>query len=213
MAKASWCKVTPASGAGNGTVSISADPHTGREDRTTTVTAQNSSGDKPSASVAVTQEAAAAKFVVTAKTVTVAAGGGQAKITGTANVSAIQFIDGNTGDSTPTLKVNSEAVAGWNGDTNDEVKRTRHRQRRHSTVPSSVRRQARRWRSPSTRAQASPPSASSRPRSLSRQPVRQWKYPSSPTTAGPFHSRLADENRRGRGIPSPFYIKWLWTWE
>ena len=121
MAKASWCKVSPASGSGNGTVQISADPHTGREDRTTTVTAQNSSGDKPSATVAVTQEAAAAKFVVTAKTVTVAAGGGQAKIPGTANVAAIQFIDGNTGDSTPTLKVNSSAVAGWNGDTNDEV--------------------------------------------------------------------------------------------
>lgn len=121
MAKASWCKVSPASGSGNSTLNISADPHTGRVERSTTVTATNSSGSKPSDTVKVTQEAAAAKFEVTAKTVSVAAGGGEAKITGVANVSGISFIDGNTGDATPTLKVNGSPVNGWDGDANKEI--------------------------------------------------------------------------------------------
>ncbi len=118
MAKAAWCKVNPASGSGNSTIQISADPHTGREERSTTVTATNSSGSKPTAAVAVTQEAAPAKFTATAATVSIAAGGGEAKITGKGNVSAITFTDVDTGDDTPTLKVNGSPMAGWNGGTN-----------------------------------------------------------------------------------------------
>lgn len=118
MAKASWCKVSPASGSGNGTVEISADPHTGREERSTTVTATNSSGTKPTATVSVKQEAAPAKFTATAATVSIAAEGGEAKITGKGNVSAISFTDIDTGDDTPTLKVNSSAMSGWNGGSN-----------------------------------------------------------------------------------------------
>lgn len=110
--------MSPASGSGNGTIQISADPHTGREERSTQVTATNSSGSKPTATVDVTQEAAAAKFTATAATVSIAAGGGEAKITGKGNVSAITFTDVDTGDDTPTLKVNNSSMSGWNGGTN-----------------------------------------------------------------------------------------------
>lgn len=55
---------------------ISADPHTGREERSTTVTATNSSGTKPTATVSVKQEAAPAKFRATAA-VSIAAEGGE----------------------------------------------------------------------------------------------------------------------------------------
>ena len=41
VANKAWCKVTPASGSGNGQINISADSYTGTEDRTATVTVKN----------------------------------------------------------------------------------------------------------------------------------------------------------------------------
>ncbi|MCZ2572828.1 BACON domain-containing carbohydrate-binding protein, partial [Bacteroides fragilis] len=53
MAKASWCNVSPMSGSKNGTLTISAAAHAGREARSTTVTVTAKNGTKPSASIAV----------------------------------------------------------------------------------------------------------------------------------------------------------------
>ncbi|UVS02945.1 BACON domain-containing protein [Bacteroides fragilis] len=55
MAKASWCNVSPMSGSKNGTLTISAAAHAGREARSTTVTVTAKNGTKPSASIAVSQ--------------------------------------------------------------------------------------------------------------------------------------------------------------
>ena len=55
MAKASWCNVSPMSGEGNGTLTISAAAHAGRDTRSTTVTVAAKNGTKPSANIAVSQ--------------------------------------------------------------------------------------------------------------------------------------------------------------
>ncbi|MCS2199995.1 BACON domain-containing protein [Bacteroides fragilis] len=46
MAKASWCNVSPMSGSENGTLTISAAAHAGREARSTTVTVTAKNGTK-----------------------------------------------------------------------------------------------------------------------------------------------------------------------
>ena len=55
MAKASWCNVSPMSGKGNGTLTISAGAHGGRVARSTTVTVTAVNGTKPSKTIAVSQ--------------------------------------------------------------------------------------------------------------------------------------------------------------
>ncbi|MCD8173814.1 MAG: hypothetical protein LUD76_10240 [Alistipes sp.] len=87
MAKASWCTTNPSSGSGNGTVNIGGSEHTGRTQRTTTVTFKATGvADKP---VAVTQ-LAKPEFVNIAN-ITEEKQGGTVTMTGSTNSSKLTF--------------------------------------------------------------------------------------------------------------------------
>ncbi len=87
MAKAAWCNTTPTSGSGNGTVNVGASVHTGRVQRTTTVTVKATGvTDK---TVGVTQHAKA-EFV-SLNNITEEKAGGTVTITGITNSSKLTF--------------------------------------------------------------------------------------------------------------------------
>lgn len=87
MAKASWCSSAPGQGSGNGTVSIGGSIHTGRGQRTTTVTFK-ATGVADEA-VVVTQEAKA-EFV-SIDNISVSKSGGTITVTGKSNSAKLTF--------------------------------------------------------------------------------------------------------------------------
>ena len=91
MAKASWCNVSPMSGKGNGTLTISAGAHGGRVARNTVVTVTAANGTKPSATVAVSQAGAGTSTTMEASKPAVAATGGSVTINGTSNSSKLSW--------------------------------------------------------------------------------------------------------------------------
>ncbi|WP_042367901.1 BACON domain-containing protein [Bacteroides neonati] len=91
MAKAAWCTVTPTSGKENGTINISATAHTGRAARTTSVTVQAANGERPSASIAVNQAAAAVATTMDATKPDIPKEGGVVTINGTSNSSKLNW--------------------------------------------------------------------------------------------------------------------------
>lgn len=89
MAKASWLSVTPASGSGNGNVSVStAANHTGRNSRSTTVTFKASGVTDQ---VATVNQAGKPEFVSIQSTASASKAGGTVTITGTTNSTKLTF--------------------------------------------------------------------------------------------------------------------------
>lgn len=98
MAKAAWCDTNPASGSGNGTVNVSGTVHTGRTQRSTTLTVKATGAtDK---TVAVTQQAK--PEFVTISDVSISKSGGTVTVTGVSNSAKLTFALGS-GDITLTL--------------------------------------------------------------------------------------------------------------
>jgi hypothetical protein len=87
MAKPSWAATSPSSGSGNGTVNISGSVHTGRAQRSGTLTYKASGVTDISQSV--TQEAKA-EFVQI-DNISVGKGGGSVTVTGKSNSSKLNF--------------------------------------------------------------------------------------------------------------------------
>lgn len=104
MAKASWCTTTPESGSGNGTVNVGASVHTGRNQRTTSLTFKATGVTDQT--VAVTQ-LAKAEFV-TLTNVSASKGGGTVTMTGKTNSSKLTFSLG-TGDLVVSLPASYSA--------------------------------------------------------------------------------------------------------
>lgn len=93
MAKAAWLDVTPQSGSGNGSVSVSTSaPHTGRTGRQTAVTFK--AVGVPDKTVTVNQ-AGKPEFVTVQSTASVAKAGGTVTISGTSNSSKLSFTLGS----------------------------------------------------------------------------------------------------------------------
>ncbi len=89
MAKASWLSVTPASGSGNGNVSVStAANHTGRVSRSTTVTFKASGVTDQ---VATVNQAGKPEFVSIQSTASASKAGGTVTISGTTNSTKLTF--------------------------------------------------------------------------------------------------------------------------
>lgn len=87
MAKSSWCTTDPASGSGNGTVNVDASAHTGRNQRTATLTFK-ATGVADNA-VSVTQ-LAKSEFV-TISDVSIGKIGGTVTVSGATNSSKLTF--------------------------------------------------------------------------------------------------------------------------
>ena len=85
MAKASWCNVSPMSGSENGTLTISAAAHAGREARSTTVTVTAKNGTKPSASIAVSQAGVGVQLTMDTSKPDLPGEGGSVTINGNSN--------------------------------------------------------------------------------------------------------------------------------
>jgi hypothetical protein len=91
MAKPSWATPAPSSGSGNGTVNISGSVHTGRAQRSGTLTFKASGVSD--VSLTATQEAKA-EFV-SIDNVSVAKGGGSVTVTGKSNAATLVFTLGS----------------------------------------------------------------------------------------------------------------------
>lgn len=105
MAKPSWLTVTPASGSGNGSVSVSATEHTGRSQRSGSLTFKASG--VTDVTVPVTQ--AAKPEFITLNNVSAPKGGGNVTISGRSNADTITFTLG-AGDIIVTLPSNYTAA-------------------------------------------------------------------------------------------------------
>ena len=116
MAKPSWLKSTPTTGSGNGTISNSADPHTGRVARTGTVTV-NGVGVKTPSTYKVTQEAKA-EYVSFDNGAEMSAPktAGKVTVAGKTNSSKLTFsFSGETFEVTLPSKFNAAGVSTDNG--------------------------------------------------------------------------------------------------
>ena len=114
MSKASWLTISPASGSGNGTISNSASAHTGRVNRTTTVTV--SADGVADQTYSVTQTALA-EFVAFDNGATMAApkAGGSLSVTGTSNSSKLTF---SWNDGTSDVSIPASYTASGNSTNN-----------------------------------------------------------------------------------------------
>lgn len=111
MAKSAWITVSPTSGTGNGTSSITAPAYTGRNQRTGTITVTTNGGQ--TATVAVTQSALAA-FVTAGGNQSISATATAATVTFTSNVQAFK-VTPTGGASITSVKVNGTAVTASGG--------------------------------------------------------------------------------------------------
>ena len=93
MAKPSWCSTAPSSGSGNGTVNVSGSKHSGRTQRSGTLTYKASGVSDVTQSVI---QSAKPEFV-TVNSVSAPKGGGNVTITGKSNSSKLSFALGTGG--------------------------------------------------------------------------------------------------------------------
>uniref|UniRef100_UPI00356215C7 BACON domain-containing protein n=1 Tax=Bacteroides fragilis TaxID=817 RepID=UPI00356215C7 len=91
MAKASWCNVSPMSGKGDGTLTISAAANPGRDSRSTTVTVTAKNGTKPSASIAVSQAGVGVQLTMDTSKPDLPGKGGSVTINGSSNSSTLKI--------------------------------------------------------------------------------------------------------------------------
>lgn len=111
MAKPAWITASPTSGTGSGASSITALAHTGRNQRTGTITV--TTNGRQSATVAVTQAALAA-FVKARENQSISATATAATVTFTSNVQAFK-VTPTVGTSITSVKVGGTAVTASNG--------------------------------------------------------------------------------------------------
>lgn len=91
MAKDNWCIVSPMSGEGDGTLTVSASGHNGRIGKTTTVTVTATNGTRPSKSFTVTQAGAGVMLTLEESKPGLPKEGGKVTISGTSNSDTLKF--------------------------------------------------------------------------------------------------------------------------
>lgn len=99
MAYDSWLTPTPLSGSGNGTITNTAQTHTGRAARTTIVTVSPSVGDAKTYTV---NQTAAPEFITVSETASVGATDTQYTVNGQSNTAKINWTVSSTGSLSPT---------------------------------------------------------------------------------------------------------------
>lgn len=117
MAIAEWVTIDPTTGSGNNpSVDVTTAEHTGRLQRTTTVTGQATNG--PSDTLSIVQEAATEVLTWEASSKTISGAGGAVDITGTTNTNKITF---STGSGTLVFELPTTYTANGNVTTNGEA--------------------------------------------------------------------------------------------
>ena len=113
MAKAQWLTVNPMSGSGNQTIQNSATEHTGRLQRTTTVTGV-ASGVTPNRTYTVIQQPKAEFVSFNESEMTVSKEGGTLTVTGTSNSAKLTFtlVDPNEDENDLSLSLPENYTAG-----------------------------------------------------------------------------------------------------
>lgn len=119
MAKAAWLTVSPMSGSGNQTLQNTGTEHTGREQRTTTVTGI-ASGVTPNRTYTVIQQPKAEFVSFDQSEVSVAKEGGTLTITGKSNSASLTFtlVDPNEDDNDLSLSLPANYTAGGSSTAN-----------------------------------------------------------------------------------------------
>lgn len=122
MAKAAWLTVNPMSGSGNQTLQNTGTEHTGRLQRTTTVTGI-ASGVSPNRTYQVIQQPKAEFVSFDQSEVSVAKEGGTLTITGKSNSSTLTFtlVDPNEDENDLTLELPANYTAGGSSTANGEA--------------------------------------------------------------------------------------------
>lgn len=122
MAKAAWLTVSPMSGSGNQTIQNSGAEHTGRVQRTTTVTGI-ASGVSPNRTYTVIQQPKAEFVSFNLSEVSVAKDGGNLTITGKSNSATLTFslVDPNEDDNDLVLELPENYTAGGSSTVNGEA--------------------------------------------------------------------------------------------
>lgn len=100
MAYDSWLTPTPLSGSGNGTITNTAQTHTGRVARTTIVTVSPSGGNAKTYTV---NQTAAPEFITVSETASVGATDTQYTVNGQSNTAKINWTVSSTGSLSPTV--------------------------------------------------------------------------------------------------------------
>lgn len=119
MAKAAWLTVNPMSGSGNQTLQNTGTEHTGREQRTTTVTGI-ASGVSPNRTYTVIQQPKAEFVSFDQSEVSVSKEGGTLTITGKSNSASLTFsiVDPNEDDNDLSLDLPANYTAGGSSTAN-----------------------------------------------------------------------------------------------
>lgn len=122
MAKAAWLTVNPMSGSGNQTLQNTGTEHTGREQRTTTVTGI-ASGVTPNRTYTVIQQPKAEFVSFDQSEVSVAKEGGTLTITGKSNSASLTFtiVDPNEDDNDLSLTLPENYTAGGSSTANGDA--------------------------------------------------------------------------------------------
>lgn len=122
MAKAAWLTVNPMSGSGNQTLQNTGTEHTGREQRSTTVTGI-ASGVTPNRTYTVIQQPKAEYVSFDQSEVSVAKEGGTLTITGKSNSASLTFtlVDPNDDDNDLSLSLPANYTAGGSSTANGEA--------------------------------------------------------------------------------------------
>lgn len=122
MAKAAWLTVSPMNGSGNQTLQNTGTEHTGREQRSTTVTGI-ASGVTPNRTYTVIQQPKAESVSFDQSEVSVAKEGGTLTITGKSNSASLTFtlVDPNDDDNDLSLSLPKNYTAGGSSTANGEA--------------------------------------------------------------------------------------------
>lgn len=122
MAKAAWLTVSPMSGSGNQTIQNSGTEHTGRLQRTTTVTGI-ASGVSPNRTYTVIQQPKSEFVSFNESEVTVSKEGGNLTIVGKSNSEKLTFslVDPNEDENDLVLELPSNYTAGGSSTANGEA--------------------------------------------------------------------------------------------
>lgn len=107
MAKAAWCTVSPSSGTGNKTVSVSGTAHTGRVQRETTLTVKTTTGSPVQTKTVDVIQSPKAEFVAGSTSYNATATATTVAISGTSNSAKLTFTFSGIVTAVSNFKVNA----------------------------------------------------------------------------------------------------------
>jgi hypothetical protein len=117
MAKAAWCSASPTSGsAGTTTVNVGGTAHTGRSNRSTTLTFQTTEGSPQQTKELDVIQLAAGDILTNTAPGSIGKAGGSVTISGTSNAKALGFLLSDIpGFTLSNLQISTDGGSSWKG--------------------------------------------------------------------------------------------------